>query len=173
MDIQPIDRQQQGSVIEKTHYYIEKASKIYQCRFELVIVDFDLKGRAAGMYQRKREKTVIRYNPYLFAKYFVDNFKTTIPHEVAHYIADMMFKNIRPHGKEWREIMLAFDADASRTCDYDLEGIPIRVHQRYIYRCPCMTHEITSRRHNKIQKNRARYHCKKCNQILTLKVVNG
>lgn len=165
--IEPIDEFQKKCVIEKTSYFIDKACKIYQRNFEPIVVDFDLKGRISGMYRRKRNHRVIRYNPYMFAKYFEDSLETTVPHEVAHYITDMMFHQCRPHGNEWREVMQAFGADPSRTCDYDLEGIPIRVYQRHVYHCLCMTHELTSRRHNKIQNRNARYHCKKCNEELT------
>jgi len=171
--IEPINDFQKKCVIDKTNHFIDEACNIYQRNFEHIIVDFDLKGRISGMYRRKKNHRVIRYNSYIFAKYFEDSLETTIPHEVAHYITDMMFKKCRPHGNEWRGVMQAFDANASRTCDYDLEGIPVRVYQRHEYHCLCMTHEITSRRHNKIQNSNARYHCKKCNEELTLKVANG
>ena len=125
------------------------------------------------MYRRKQDHRVIRYNPYLFAKYFADSLTLTVPHEVAHYITDMMFTCVRPHGKEWREVMQVFGADTTRTCDYDLEGIPVRISKRHDYKCSCMTHELGIRRHNKIQKRTARYYCKKCNEELILKVANA
>ena len=171
--IEPINEFQKKCVIDKTNHFIDEACKIYQRNFEPIAVDFDLKGRISGMYRRKKNHRVIRYNPYIFAKYFEDSLETTIPHEVAHYISDMMFNKCRPHGNEWRGVMQAFGADSSRTCDYDLEGIPVRVYQRHEYHCLCMTHEITSRRHNKIQNSNAHYHCKKCNEALTLNVANG
>ncbi len=167
--INPINETQKKCVIDKTSYFIDEACKIYQRSFEPIVVDFYLKGRVSGMYRRKMDQRVIRYNSYIFAKYFEDSLKTTIPHEVAHYITDMMFNKCCPHGNEWREVMRAFGADASRTCDYNLEGIPVRAHQRHEYHCLCMTHEISSRRHNKIQNNKARYYCKQCKGILVVK----
>jgi len=175
--ITPINEAQKSLVIDKTEYFIHQACEIYQRSFEPIAVDFDLKGRVSGMYRRKQNQRVIRYNPYLFAKYFEDSLTLTVPHEVAHYVTDVMFTRaryrFRPHGKEWRQVMQAFGTDASRTCDYNLEGIPVRAYQRHEYHCLCMTHEISSRRHNKIQNSNARYHCKKCNEELTLKVSNG
>ena len=168
--IAPINESQKNLVIDKTEYFLHQASEIYQRNFEPVAVDFDLKGRVSGMYLRKQNKRVIRYNPYLFAKYFDVSLTLTVPHEVAHFITDMMFTRARyrprPHGKEWKEVMQAFGADATRTCDYDLEGIPVRISKRYDYHCQCMTHELSSQRHNKIQKRTARYFCKKCNEEL-------
>ena len=171
--ITPINEAQKKCVIDRTRYFIDEACKIYQRNFELISVDFDLKGRAVGMYRTNRHQRVIRYNPYIFAKYFEDSLESTVPHEVAHYITDIMFSQIRPHGEEWREVMQAFGADASRICNYDLDGIPVRRYQHHAYHCSCMTHEITSRRHNKILKNKARYFCKKCHEELTLKTANG
>ena len=168
----PINESQKSLVIDKTEYFLQQANEIYQRNFKPITVDFDLKGRVAGMYLRKENQRVIRYNPYLFAKYFEDSLTLTVPHEVAHYITDMMFTSVRPHGKEWREVMQAFGADATRTCDYDLEGIPVRISKRHDYQCQCMTHELSSQRHNKIQKRTARYFCKKCNEELMLHVVN-
>ncbi|MCK5667751.1 MAG: SprT-like domain-containing protein, partial [Gammaproteobacteria bacterium] len=118
--IEPINEFQKKCVIDKTNHFIDEACKIYQRNFEPIAVDFDLKGRISGMYRRKKNHRVIRYNPYIFAKYFEDSLETTIPHEVAHYITDMMFNKCRPHGNEWRKVMQTFGADARRTCDYDL-----------------------------------------------------
>lgn len=175
--IDPINKTQKNLVIDKTEHFLHQAGEIYQRNFEPIDVVFDLKGRVAGMYLRQQNQRVIRYNPYLFAKYFADSLTLTVPHEVAHYITDMMFARAiyrpRPHGKEWREVMQVFGADATRTCDYDLEGIPVRICKRHDYQCSCMTHELSSQRHNKIQKRTARYFCKKCNEELMLRVANG
>ncbi len=167
--IQPINSSQKNAVIERTHYFIDEAQKIFDRKFDPIDVSFDLKGRIAGMYRARKHERVIRYNPYIFAKYFDDNLAATVPHEVAHYVTNIMFKRARPHGKEWQEVMQLFDADASRTCDYDLEGIPVKNVQRHTYHCLCMTHELSSQRHNKIMKNKARYFCKKCNELITEK----
>jgi len=171
--ISAINQAQKQCVVDKTEYFFRQAGKIYHRNFKSIAVEFDLKGRLAGMYRTNKNQRVIRYNPYIFAKYYGDSLTSTVPHEVAHYVTDMMFGRVRPHGQEWCEVMQAFGVEATRTCDYDLEGIPVRVHQRHAYHCSCTTHEISSRRHNKIQNNKARYHCKKCNEELTLKKANG
>ncbi len=172
-NIEPINESQKQCVTDRTRYLIDGACKIYQRNFELISIDFDLKGLVAGMYRTNKNQRVIRYNPYIFAKYFEDSLESTVPHEVAHYVTDMMFGLSRPHGEEWREVMQAFGAEASRTCDYDLDGIPVRRYRHHAYHCSCMTHEITSHRHNKILKNNARYFCKKCHEELILKTANG
>ncbi len=58
----------------------------------MVPVRFELQGRAAGMYRVHKGERVIRYNPYIFSKYFDDSLANTVPHEVAHYITDVLLR---------------------------------------------------------------------------------
>lgn len=167
--IKTLSKQQEQYTIEKTEYFLQQAAMIYHCQFDPVTIKFDLTGRSAGMYVRKENQYMIRYNAYIFAKYFEENLSTTVPHEVAHYITDMMFKSVYPHGKEWRQIMYSFNTDPKRTCDYDLEGIQIKTQKRHGYHCKCMTHQLSSTRHNKIQRGKACYFCQQCHQELVLK----
>ena len=87
--IEPICCRREQQVRTATSEIIRQASLIYSEDFPLIPIKFDLKGRAAGMYRVHNRDRVIRYNPYIFAKYFDDNITTTVPHEVAHYIVDM------------------------------------------------------------------------------------
>jgi SprT protein len=175
----PLSPAQRQDVVNKTHAYIEQASDLFSLKDKAVEITFDLKGRAAGMYRVKycksrifmRQKREIRYNPFIFSKYFEDNYATTIPHEVAHYVTDIIYglKNIKPHGKEWKAIMHAFKADASVTANYDLSGIPLKKQSLFTYQCDCREHQLSSIRHNKIKKHRYQYSCNKCKQTLYYK----
>ncbi len=167
LDIVPIQAQQQEQIIAATETCIYQASTALDYSFEPIPVLFDLKGRAAGMYKVKKAQRMIRYNPYIFAKYFTEYLTTTVPHEVAHYVVDVLYgmKNTLPHGAEWREVMAMFNADPSVTCCFDLDGIPIKQYQRYAYTCPCRTHELTKIRHNRVLKG-VRYNCRRCKQVL-------
>ncbi len=176
--IQPLSASQQQRVIEQTHKYIKQASDLFNMKNRPVDIVFNLKGRAAGMYKVsgsnslfRKEKREIRYNPYIFSKYFDDNFNTTIPHEVAHYVSDLIYglKNIKPHGKEWKTVMQAFSADASVTANYDLSGIPVKKQSLFTYSCNCREHQLSTIRHNRITKRRFKYSCKYCKQTLKFK----
>jgi SprT protein len=168
--IEPIDHDQQQHVIIRTADFFRRAGTVFNRPFQVIPVVFNLTGRAAGMYRVSKRQRQIRYNPYIFAKYFDDNLAVTVPHEVAHYITDIVYglSNIRPHGAEWQAVMQAFGADASRTCSYDLEGVPVRTHKRYAYRCSCTTHQLTTRRHNNVRRGKARYYCRYCGEELAL-----
>ena len=171
--VAPIGISQQKRVVEATADYVELAQQLFGADFSQITVRFDLKGKSAGMYRVQNGEKLIRYNPYLFAKYFDDNLAVTVPHEVAHYITDRVYglQNIRPHGKEWRALMAEFGADASRTCNYDMQGVPQRVYQRFPYQCSCSGHELTARRHNQIKRGEKVYFCRKCRSPLVPKDV--
>jgi len=173
--IHPLNNEKQQLVIQETQAYIKQAADLFKVKNATVDITFNLKGRAAGMYRVKRKifshNREIRYNPYIFSKYFDDNFKTTIPHEVAHYISDLIYglRNIKPHGREWKEIMQAFGADATVTAAYDLTGIPQRSKTLYTYQCSCREHQIGAIRHNRIEKKGGTYICSLCKQTLHFK----
>ena len=162
--IAPILLAQQEQVIAETNHFLKSAAEYYNRSFSEIPVLFDLTGRAAGMYRVKARQRVIRYNPYIVSKYFDDNFKETIPHEVAHYITDILYglRKIKPHGSEWKSVMQVFGVAANRTANYDLTGLPVRKHQMFTYHCGCQNFELTSRRHNKIIKGAGQDMCRDC-----------
>ncbi|MBL4782536.1 MAG: SprT-like domain-containing protein [Porticoccaceae bacterium] len=166
--IAPINAEQQAQVLDKTQATLALAEREYGREFPAIPVFFDLRGRCSGMYRVKGRERVIRYNPHIFAKYFDDSLVTTVPHEVAHYVSDCLYglRSIRPHGDEWRSIMEVFKADASRTADYDLSGIPTRCQRYFDYRCPCQNHRLSSRRHNKLARGEVIYNCRQCGESL-------
>lgn len=173
LNVIPLETEQQEQISSATERYISQASSQLEYSFDMIPVLFDLKGRAAGMYKINKSQRVIRYNPYIFARYYSENLATTVPHEVAHYIVDMVYglRKTQPHGKEWKGIMAMFDADASVTCNFDLTGLPTKHYQRHDYSCSCQTHELTLIRHNRVLKG-ARYHCRRCKQEIIAKKEN-
>ncbi len=166
-DIMPINTKQQAQIVAATEACIDQASTKLERLFDPIPIMFNLQGQAAGMYKAYKNKRMIRYNPYLFAKYFTDNLSITVPHEVAHYVVDVLygFSNTRPHGKEWQNVMTMFDADARVTCCFDLDGIPTKQYKRFVYVCSCRSHQLTRIRHNRALRG-VRYHCRDCKQTL-------
>jgi SprT protein len=69
--IEPITKQQQAEVVEATDRCIALAASYYGRDFASVRVDFDLRGKCAGMYQVKRKQRRIRYTPWAgVARYY-------------------------------------------------------------------------------------------------------
>lgn len=171
--VDPINLAQQQQIIERVTELLFQCEQHFSQALKPVSIPpievrFDLSGRASGMYVVKHRQKYFRFNAFIFAKYFDDGMATTVPHEVAHYVSDILFgiKNIRPHGKQWQSIMRFMGVAPKVTGDYDLTGVPVKRQRRFDYSCACMTHQLTTTRHNKVLKNKASYACQKCGEVL-------
>ena len=169
--VEPIGPSAQREVINVTHEYIHLGATLFEINLATIPIRFDLKGKCAGMYRSSGKGKIIRYNPYVFAKYYEDNLRNTVPHEVAHYVAHCIYgkRPIKPHGKEWQNIMHHFHCQPTVTTNYDLTGIPLRRQQTFCYSCECDQHQLSLIRHRKITQHKAQYFCKKCKSILVRK----
>ncbi len=170
--IQPIGVSRQVLVRQAVNQYLQVARNAYSIAVPEIDTLFNLRGRCAGMYRTRRTATdcerQIRFNPWLFAKYFDDNLKNTVPHEVAHYVTDLLFglQSIKPHGQQWKQVMALFGAEPLVRGDYDLTGIPVNSVKRFRYYCDCRTIELSHYRHKKIISGQQRYLCRECGQLL-------
>lgn len=176
--IQTLSYSQKQQVIERTHYFVKEATQLFKIKTLPFDIQFNLKGRAAGMYRVKKHYfkhyREIRYNPFIFSRYFKDNLNTTVPHEVAHYVSDLIYglKNIKPHGKEWQQIMSEFGADSSVTANYDIKDVPQKKVRSVTYQCNCGDKQLSIIRHNRVIKQASKYYCKICKQILIEKIAS-
>ncbi len=168
MHVDSLEPARQDKVVTATLECIRRSEQLYDRAFPRPLISFDLTGRCAGMYRVHRGRQQIRYNPYIFSKYFADNLASTVPHEVAHFIVNALHghRRVRPHGVEWREVMHRLGAEPSVTCRYDLSGIPQRRQRRFEYLCGCRSHAVSSVRHNRVQNGTGRYLCRLCRQPL-------
>ena len=162
--VEPIADLQQAQVEARTEHFICQAEGLFSRQFERIPVLFDLAGRTAGMFKMVGRQRCIRYNPWIFAKYFDENLSDTVPHEVAHYIVHEVYgrRRIKPHGSQWQALMSQFGADAGVTFNMDLAGIPQRSQKTHPYRCDCRTHDVSTTRHNRVKRGSGRYHCRFC-----------
>ena len=167
-DVEPLSITQQEEVIAEVVRYQDKVAAEFDLGVPIIRVRFDLIGGTVGMYSNKRNERSLRFNSYLFSKFWHENFTNTIPHEVAHYASDLLFdyRRIRPHGREWQAIMRFFGAEPSRTCEFDLSGIPRRSMRRFNYYCKCDTHQLSAIRHNRVERGQQRYVCRRCQSEL-------
>jgi SprT protein len=168
MTIEPIDAGRQAIVRQATEHCLCRAGVLWRCEFEPIPVTFDLAGRSAGMYRVRHGRRSIRYNPWLFAKYFEENVAVTVPHEVAHYVTDVLYglHQVRPHGEQWQAVMRSLGVEPRATGDYDLTGVPVRRQRRFAYACACSTHRLSARRHNKVHCGEVLYRCRRCGGAL-------
>lgn len=147
---------------------IQRASDILEVQLPAIEIRFDLSGSAAGMYCYKAACRWLRFNPWVFATDMALHLSDTVPHEVAHYAVHQCFgsRGVKPHGAEWRALMLALGANPSATYSADLSGVPIRRQRRHAYQCGCRLHSLSSTRHNRVLNRRATYCCSYCRGVL-------
>ena len=165
----PLSSIRQQMIVARVNYFVELASKLYETQFPIPEILFDLAGQNVGMYLVKREQSLLRFNPWIFDLYFEDHFHETVPHEVAHYIVDQLFKPgrvLKPHGLEWKKVMSDFGIKPQVTFKHDLNGIPSRRQRVRLYRCDCQQHELSMTRHNRVSKGIV-YRCRECGSKLT------
>ena len=164
----PLSDMQRAAVVRATLACLAQAERLFKQAFPAIPVRFDLHGRAAGMYRVRRGGRCIRYNAHILAKHFSEGLAETVPHEVAHYVADVLhgLSNIRPHGPEWRRIALALGATPRASGRYDLTGIPLRRQTVFDYACACSAHRLGVRRHRNVQTGQAVYVCRACRSVL-------
>lgn len=157
-----------AEVVAATLDWLRRARALYRHPLPDIPVHFDLFGRSAGMYRVRGRQREIRYNPLIFETWYDENIADTVPHEVAHYVVDMLHgRRARPHGAEWRGVMADFGLVARRTGDFDLSGLPVRRERRFRYRCSCREHELSATRHHRVLRGQSRYHCRVCSGPLT------
>lgn len=130
-------------------------------------VSFDLTGTAAGRAQLQAHN--IQFNDWLVKHNLQAFLDETVAHELAHIIHHKLFPGDRAwHGKRWQEIMRRLGYEPQRCHDLDLTGMPgLRRQRRWVYKCDCRTHELTTVRHNKVRRIGRSYTCKLCGTILT------
>jgi SprT protein len=164
-----LNQTQKTQIIEQTYHYINLANQKLQLKLPAIAIKFDLKGRASGMFVVRHNQLLIRYNQIIFSQYYDDNLLNTVAHEVAHYVVHDIYgiKKVKPHGRQWKEIMALFEVKPEVTSRYDVSGLPLHRQRQYEYSCGCMSHQLSTTRHNKVQRKTAVYKCRKCLQALS------
>lgn len=124
---------------------------------------FNQRGRSAGSAHLQRN--IIKFNPTLYLHNKDEFLKQVVAHEVAHLITYQLYGKVRPHGKEWQNIMMqVFNKPAKTTHNLDISDV---IGKQFAYQCLCTTHQLTIRRHNKVLKG-ASYLCRKCRAPLQI-----
>ncbi len=159
----------QRQAVELTQAYLQKAETRFNREALCPPIRFDLRGATAGQV-RYRGSTVIevRYHPVLLEENGEQFLARTVPHEAAHVVVRAVWGNkARAHGREWRSVMRFFGVeDVARCHSYDVSNAGVRRQRRHTYRCQCQEHQLTTVRHNKVQRGKSTYSCAQCRQPL-------
>lgn len=159
----------QQAVIDCLTFHLEQINQALNTCYSLPTVSYTQRGTIAG--SAHLLKWHIRLNKQLLIENGQSFINQVIPHELAHLI---VFKHVsyhaQPHGKEWKTIMSTiFLRPPLVKHQFDVSNIR---KNSYCYICSCQIHQLSQIRHNKIQRNTAVYHCRRCKQILRFKKDN-
>ena len=132
------------------------------------VIRFDLHGQTAGQAQwRYGKRPLLRYNLDIARRHEADFLATTVTHEVAHLVTTACHGRTRPHGPEWRAVMVYLGIPEPQRChDYEIDGHGVRRQRRWAYRCQCRRHELSTTRHKRVQAGQRRYLCRACGSTL-------
>lgn len=164
---EPVAPALRESAKERIRHYVELGKLAWpsvRTRLLMPTCSFDLSGRVAGMavlYPEQPQKPGhIRINAHLLNTETASILHETVPHEVAHLIAQIAFgPQIEPHGDEWQRVMRSLGKTPQ--VYHEMETKPARVVPRpYLYRCACKDFWFTARRHGKT------YKCNNCGELL-------
>ncbi len=153
----------EGEATQRTLQLISQANQAFELSIQAPSILFDLKGQTAGMVKFLADGAIqIRYNRKLLEKNQLRYLAQTLPHEVAHIVARAQHgRQVRPHGHEWRSVMVFFGAEPLRCHSYDVSGITLRKLKRFNYKCQCKNHQLTTIRHNRVRRGQT-YICRSC-----------
>lgn len=108
-----------------------KAEAHYNRTFKRPIIRFDIKNTNGG--EAWIKKNLIRLNLILLVENEEHFLAQTVPHEVAHLVAHFVYdakpmngKKVRPHGKEWQEVMGVLGIPPNAKHKYDCTSIQPR-----------------------------------------------
>ena len=129
-------------------------------------------GRVAG--RANSNTNTIHINPdYCLNGHWNEMRDTTLPHEVAHIIADFIYVNDyrdkgvmvehRPHGVLWRYVMGLIGLPPVRCHNMDTTTVTKIRPRPFKYVCGCSTHMVGAIKHGRAQRGVYRsFRCKKC-----------
>jgi SprT protein len=163
----------------KVNECIQKCSDYFDYQFTYDDLKFDLGGQSAGQFVALRKPfnrvyLKLRFNDFLLNKYQHAFIEEVVPHECAHLVVFQYFgklhngSRVLPHGKQWKFVMRdIYGCEPVVRHKFEVDQ---KTGKRFNYRCACVDerHELSIVRHNKIKRNKAKYLCKKCKQLLIL-----
>lgn len=160
--------QQAGVLAQQLHKQVLQcyslADNFYLKAFPRPEILLNLRGQSAGVAELRANR--LRFNKILYQENQQAFLAEVVPHEVAHLIAWQVYGlQIRPHGKEWQQIMQAvFSLEPKRTHSFDIKRAA-KLGYKYTCCCAEKQHALTVRRHNKILQGQG-YICLACKSPL-------
>ncbi len=108
----------------------KKCEKHYKQKFKRPEIRYNIRNTNGGEAWHRRN--LIRLNLTFLVENEETFLATTVPHEVAHLVAHYVYdskpmngKKVRPHGKEWKEVMVVLGLEPKTKHSYDITSLDI------------------------------------------------
>ena len=117
-------------VAHRVQWCLQKATERYGHDYPFPTIDYGLRGTTAG--RADRRSWTVYINLGLLLENVEDMIENTVPHEVAHLIADDLdyragvYFTRKPHGWRWQNVMHTFGLDPTRCHNYDTTNVKIK-----------------------------------------------
>lgn len=136
---------------------VDHAKRLYGNKISLnPAVRFFNRGSAGGR-AHYRDMSV-SFNEVL-AKENPVEFNNTVIHEVAHLVVKQIYPLAKPHGKEFKHVMISLGGNGKRTHSYDVSSVKQqRSYTYHVIKCGCKEHLVSKARAFRA----ASLKCKKC-----------
>lgn len=152
----------QQAAMRRLRTDLAQANAILKTNYPEPNLNYQQKGTVAGTAHYQNWQ--ISLNSVLLLENGQSFIDEVVPHELAHLLAYRHFGRVSPHGKEWQYMMeQVLNVPASRTHKFDVASVQGKVFE---YDCQCQRHQLTIRRHNRIQNGQTEYRCKQCRSLL-------
>ncbi|WP_340677114.1 SprT family zinc-dependent metalloprotease [Paraglaciecola sp.] len=160
---------QQGSlnltmqdIRQRVQHCINVASVYFNHSFTMPEVKFNQRGKIAG--SARLQKNELRFNPVLMKDNLELFLSDVVPHEVCHLLAFTLYGRVKPHGREWQQLMREVFGRKPQT--YHMMDVSKVAGQKFTYLCACGPIQLSIRRHNKVVRKVQQYRCLKCGSQL-------
>jgi SprT protein len=159
---------QRHTILQLVDALYHKAAQHFSCHAEACAVSFKLRGRAAGQWRLRDGVESLHFNERLFCTDPTEHMPDTVAHEVAHSVVYRCHgrKGVRPHGREWREVM-AYLGFQPRVTHASSAQTLVQALDHHLYRCACRSHALGPRQHRKVCNGQRDYRCRLCGHTLT------
>lgn len=148
----------QQTLIEKVAISYQLAESHFELSFTRPSIGFKLRGKCAGMAHLHHNH--LRFNPALLINNSHAFLNEVVPHEVCHLLVYQIFGKVKPHGKEWQNMMQhIFNVSPRTTHDFDISTTTA---PQFRYQCHCGPVDLSLRRHNKVLRGQTQYRCRRC-----------
>lgn len=146
-----------------------------------VKVNFDLSSSSAlgtCLYDYETRECIISLNKEVYSQLGELYIKEVFRHEYGHAVIKMMYptgytnsnRRVKPHGHEFKRVCSYFGIDGKATTSIaqHIELPKKKQFSKFYYSCSCLGFkELTSIRHNKVQRGKASYRCSICSETLS------